>query len=87
MTNNYDTISGSMLLNPRKALDGETPKSGGQQTAFNTQAAIDLLNKYILNPWTPPRISNPEASTYAALLGICIFQVFNPMGYAQYWIF
>jgi hypothetical protein len=50
MTNNYDTISGSMLLNPRKALDGETPKSGGQQTAFNTQAAIDLLNKYILNP-------------------------------------
>ncbi len=47
MTNNYDTISGPMLLNPRKALDGETPKSGGQQTAFNTQAAIDLLNKYM----------------------------------------
>ena len=52
-------------------------------------AEIDFADLYknYLNPWTPPRISNPEASTYAALLGICIFQVFNPMGYAQYWIF
>ena len=47
MSNNYDTISGPMLANPKGALKGAPPKSSGHQTAFNTQKAVDLLNKYM----------------------------------------
>nr|WP_278281518.1 RHS repeat-associated core domain-containing protein [Clostridium saccharobutylicum] len=49
MTNSYDTISGPMLRNPiKKFYEGRvSAKSSGQQTAFNTQNAIDLLNKYM----------------------------------------
>ncbi|MHC1748032.1 MAG: DUF3990 domain-containing protein [Cellulosilyticaceae bacterium] len=49
MTNSYDTVSGPMLRNPiKKFYEGSVPaKSSGQQTAFNTQDAIDLLNKYM----------------------------------------
>ncbi|NFD70540.1 DUF3990 domain-containing protein [Clostridium botulinum] len=49
MTNSYDTISGPMLRNPiKKFYEGlVSAKSSGQQTAFNTQNAIDLLNKYM----------------------------------------
>lgn len=47
--NSYDTVSGPMLRNPiKKFYEGRVPaKSSGQQTAFNTQDAIDLLNKYM----------------------------------------
>nr|WP_330400379.1 DUF3990 domain-containing protein [Tepidibacter mesophilus] len=49
MTNSHDTISGPMLRNPiKKFYEGRVPaKSSGQQTAFNTQNAVDLLNKYM----------------------------------------
>ncbi len=38
-----------------------------------------------------PALSNvsakSKASTYAVLLSICVFRVFNPMGYGKYFIF
>lgn len=46
--NDFDIIAGPMLANPVNVLNGaESPKSIGQQIAFNTQKAIILLNKYI----------------------------------------
>ena len=44
----YDSISGPMLSNPSQYLNGlEAAKSHGQQTTFNTQRAVDLLNKFM----------------------------------------
>lgn len=49
MKNDYDTISGPMLKNPSpKFKQGKVnAKSKGQQTAFNSQKAVDMLNKYM----------------------------------------
>jgi len=49
MQNGYDTISGPMLANPgRPFYQGKVSATPmGQQTAFNSQTAVGLLNKYM----------------------------------------
>lgn len=51
LQDNHDTISGPLLLNPgevmyRRRVNPRSLQSGGQQTAFNTQAAVDVLNRH-----------------------------------------
>ncbi len=48
MANSYDYVSGPMLMNSKEYLKyGHKPIAKGQQTAFNTKAGVDLLNKFM----------------------------------------
>lgn len=51
LRDDHDTVSGPLLLNPGAVIGEEREKnnwlhSGGQQTAFNTQAAVNVLNRH-----------------------------------------
>jgi hypothetical protein len=48
MTNDYDYVPRPMLMNSTPYFKyGKEAVAKGQQTAFNTKAGVELLNKYM----------------------------------------
>lgn len=45
---NFDIVEGPMIGNPGGFINGSSPKAFGNQISFNTNEAIDVLNKYLV---------------------------------------